>query len=104
MTNGYSQIPFRFKDLIVKNVKNVENVDDLLLFIVVQNYVITGVTCSSSDGYLPSLQSRQLIKNNLTRTHYQCRCVKIGGTAAGEALNERAECGIHYWQCPTTVG
>jgi len=60
-----------------------------------KNFVITGVTCSSSNGYTSTLQSRI----DEGKTKYKCTCHRNPDDIV-VMYRSRVECRIHYWQCP----
>ncbi|XP_076802131.1 uncharacterized protein LOC143446399 [Clavelina lepadiformis] len=69
-----------------------------------EGYVITGVTCSSTEGFIGSIQTQTATLNGeQERTSYWCLCKKIKETSDTLASSPgRAECRIDYWECPTS--
>lgn len=61
-----------------------------------ESFVITGVTCSSTAGYVSTLRSR----SDQGKTKYKCICHRSEEGLTG-IFGGRVECRIHYWQCPS---
>uniref|UniRef100_H2YVD6 Uncharacterized protein n=1 Tax=Ciona savignyi TaxID=51511 RepID=H2YVD6_CIOSA len=79
----------------------VQDVTDSGEYYADENYVITGATCSSSAGFIGSMETRQAVVSGVDRNYYKCKCIRIAGSAAPSS--GRVECRIDYWQCPLSA-
>ncbi|XP_002120188.5 uncharacterized protein LOC100179998 [Ciona intestinalis] len=80
---------------------SVQDVTDSGEYYADENFIITGATCSSSSGFVGSMETRRTAEGGEERTYFKCKCVRINGSSAPSS--GRVECRIDYWQCPLSL-